>query len=74
MSWKVFRVTPKRTVKRNGQVLTPDMAVTGTTKQYQNSPFDNGAQEVKDMYMHIYGFDYRKACCTLNDFTYKPLG
>lgn len=73
MSWKVCRIKPKRIVKRNSLVLTPDMEVTVTTKQYQNSPFDNGAQEVKAMYMHIYGFDYQKACCTPNDFTYKPL-
>ena len=51
MSWKVFRIKPKRIVKRNSLVLTPDMEVTVTTKQYQNSPFDNGAQEVKAMYM-----------------------
>ena len=73
MSWKVFRIKPKRIVKRNSLVLTPDMEVTVTTKLYQNSPFDNGAQEVKAMYMHIYGFDYKKACCTPNDFTFKPL-
>lgn len=27
---KVFQVTPKRTIRRNGQVLTPDMSLTVT--------------------------------------------
>lgn len=74
MSWKVFKVTPKRTIKRNGLVLTPDMEVTVTTKHYTGSPFNNGAQELKEAYMRIYDFDYKKAGCTLSDFDYQPLG
>lgn len=70
---KVFRVTPKRIKRTNGQVLTPEMEVTVTTKMYTSDPFYNGAQEVKDMYMRIYGFDYKKACCNKSDFDCKAL-
>lgn len=70
---KVFRVTPRRIKRTNGQVLTPEMEVTVTTKMYTADPFYNEAQEIKDMYMRIYGFDYQKACCTKSDFEYKAL-
>lgn len=71
---KVFEITPKRIIRRNGQVLTPDMAITVTTRNQTNSPFNNGATELKEMYMRIYGFDYKKACCSSADFTYEALG
>ena len=71
---KIFQVTPKRTIRRNGEVLTPDMSITVTTRSHTNSPFNNGALELKDMYMRIYGFDYHKACCSSMDFTYEVLG
>lgn len=70
---KVFRVTPKRIKRTNGQVLTPEMEVTVTTRMYTADPFYNGAQEIKDMYMRIYGFDYKKACCNKSDFEHKAL-
>ena len=71
---KVFQVTPKRTIRRNGQVLTPDMTLTVTTSSHMNSPFNNGATELKEMYMRIYGFDYQKACCSSADFQYEVIG
>ena len=71
---KVFQVTPKRTIRRNGQVLTPDMTLTVTTRSHMNSPFNNGATELKEMYMRIYGFDYQKACCSSADFQYEVIG
>ncbi len=71
---KVFEVTPKRAIRRNGQVLTPDMTITVTTRSQTNSPFNNGAMELKEVYMRIYGFDYKKACCSSADFTYEVLG
>lgn len=71
---KVFQVTPKRTIRRNGQVLTPDMTLTVTTRAHTNSPFNNGASELKEMYMRIYGFDYQKACCSSADFQYEVIG
>ena len=71
---KVFEVTPKRAIRRNGQVLTPDMTITVTTRSQTNSPFNNGAMELKEMYLRIYGFDYKKACCSSADFTYEVLG
>ena len=71
---KVFKVTPKRIKRANGLVLTPDMSVTVTTQQHMNSPFNNGARELKEMYMRIYGFDYKKAGCRKDYFTVEALG
>lgn len=65
---KVFRVTPKRTKRTNGTVLTPDMSITVTTLQHTNDPFYNGAKEIKEMYLRLYNFDYQKANCNKNDF------
>lgn len=70
---KVFRITPKRTKRANGQVLTPEMAITVTTKQHCTTPFYNGAVEIKEQYMRMYGFDYKKAGCSVNDFEFEKL-
>ena len=70
---RVFKVTPKRVKRTNGTVLTPEMSVTVTTKQSASDPFYNGAQEIKDAYMHLFGFDYKKACCSKNDFEFVKL-
>lgn len=70
---KVFRVTPKRIIRRNRTILTPEMSVTVTTIQHTGCPFYNGAKELKEAYMRIYDFDYKKACCNKNDFTYETL-
>lgn len=70
---KVFRITPKRTKRANGQVLTPEMAITVTTKQHCTTPFYNGAVEIKEQYMRLYQFDYKKAGCSVNDFEFKKL-
>ena len=69
---RVFRVTPKRIKRINGLVLTPDMTVVVTTKS--SSPFNNGAKELKEVYMRIYGFDYQKANCGKSDFDVEVLG
>lgn len=71
---KVFRVVPKRTKRVNGTVLTPEMAVTVTTNMHTSTPFYNGAKELQEAYMRQYGFDYKKACCSANDFDFKVLG
>lgn len=71
---RVFQVTPKRVIRRNGEVLTPDMVVTVTTASYCNSPFSNCAKELKETYMRIYRFDYKKANCSAADFTFEVLG
>ena len=71
---KVFKVIPKRIKRVNGTVLTPEMSVTVTTRMHTTTPFYNGAQEVAEAYMRIYGFDYKKACCSVNDFEVKVLG
>lgn len=71
---KVFKIRPKRIKRVNGLVLTPEMEVTVTTATSTNDPFYNGAREVQEQYMRIYGFDYKRACCGKNDFEYRPLG
>ncbi len=70
----VFRITPKRIKRVNGQVLAPEMVVNVTTRQHANTPFYNGAEEIKEAYMRLYGFDYKKACCSANDFEFEALG
>lgn len=70
---KVFRVTPKRIKRANGLVLTPDMTVVVTTQQHMNSPFSNGAKELKETYLRIYGFDYQIANFTQGDLNMRPL-
>ncbi len=70
---KVFRITPKRIKRTNGLVLTPEMSVVVTTRQYVFDPFYNSAEEVREAYMRIYGFDYRRACCSKADFSYEAL-
>lgn len=70
---KVFQIIPKRTKRANGTVLTPDMVITVTTMSHTNTPFYNGAKEVQEAYMRLYGFDYKKACCSANDFEFKKL-
>ena len=70
---KVFKVVPKRTIRRNCTVLTPEMEIIVTTKQSTSTPFYNGAQEVKAEFMRHYGFDYQKACCSVNDFDFTRL-
>jgi hypothetical protein len=70
---RVFKITPKRIKKVNGTVLTPDMSITVTTAQAVNCPFSNGAKEIKEMYMRMFSFDYKKAICTKSDFDVKKL-
>ncbi len=70
---KVFRITPKRIKRTNGQVLTPDMTITVTTRLQTTTPFYNGAKEIQEQYMRMFQFDYKKACCSANDFEYEKL-
>ena len=70
---RVFEVTPSRIKRSNGTVLTPEMEVTVTTKMNVSNPFYNGAAEIKDTYMRLYGFDYKKVCCTQSDFSFRAL-
>lgn len=70
---KVFRITPKQVKHSNRQVLTPDMSITVTTRSHTTTPFYNGAAEIKEQYMRMYGFDYKKACCSVSDFEFEKL-
>lgn len=54
-------------------MLTPDMEITVTVSNFSD-PFYNGAKEIQQMYMRIYGFDYKKANCHKNDFKFVKLG
>ena len=57
---KVFKIKPKRVKRSNGQVLTPDMSITVTTKSHTATPFYNGAAEIKEQYMRMYQLSYPK--------------
>ena len=70
---KVFKITPKRTKRTNGQVLTPEMTITVTTRSHTTTPFYNGAVEIKDQYMRMFQFDYKKAGCSASDFEFEKL-
>ena len=70
---RVFEITPKRIKRANGTVLTPEMKVTVTTKINTSTPFYNGAVEVCQAYMRIYGFDYKKANCNQGDFVFRAV-
>lgn len=70
---RVFEIIPKRIKRTNDTVLTPEMKVIVTTKIHTSDPFYNGAKEIKEAYMRLYGFDYKKACCNINDFEFKKL-
>lgn len=70
---KVFRITPKRARRVNGQVITPEMVNTVTTRQHCLNPFYNGAVEVREQYMRMYNVDIKKANLYPADFTYQAL-
>ncbi len=70
---KVFKVWPKKVRRVNGTVLTPEMDIVVTTKIGVSNPFYNNAQEIKEAYMRLYQFDYKKACCSQSDFNYTAL-
>lgn len=70
---KVFRITPKAVRRVNGTVLTPEMTVVVTTQIHTSDPFYNGAAEVQEAYMRLYGFDYKKACCNKGYFNVEQL-
>ena len=70
---KVFQITPKRTKRVNGTVLIPEMVVIVTTQMHTSIIFYNRAEQVQKTYMRLYNFDYKKACCSVNDFDFKKL-
>ena len=48
---KVFKVWPKRVIRVNGTVLTPEMVIIVTIPMHVSNPFSNGAKEIKEIYM-----------------------
>lgn len=71
---RVFQVWPIRGKQANGQILTPEMVVTVTTKYHCTTPFSNGISEVAETYMKIYHCDIKKLGCCSGDFKFKALG
>lgn len=68
---KIIRLlTERKTYFQNDLDL---MSVIVTTRQHTSTPFYNGAKEIQDAYARLYGFDYKKACCTQNDFDFVKL-
>ncbi len=70
---RVFEIIPKRIKRTNDTVLTPEMKVIVTTKIHTSDPFYNGAKEIEEAYIRLYGFGYKKACCSRDDFVFKKL-
>lgn len=70
---KVFKITPRRVKRVNNTVLTPEMSLIVTLNTHSSTPFYNGAKEVQEAYMRMYGFDYKKACCSASDFNFEKL-
>ncbi len=71
---KVFKMTPKRNRNANGEFLTTSMVAIVTTKQHTSTPFYNGAVELKETYMRLYGVDLKKMNASGNDFTFTVEG
>lgn len=69
---KVFKITPKRIKRTNGQILAPEMSVVVTTNLAD--PFNNGAKEVAEAYMRLYGYDFKRSYCCKTDFDCKLIG
>lgn len=57
---RVFEIIPKRIKRTSDAVLTPEMKVIVTTNIHTSDPFYNGAEEIKEAYMRLYRFDYKK--------------
>lgn len=57
---KQFKVTPKKARNVNGVVISPEMEVIVTTQSHTNDPFYNGAVEVKESFLRLYGVDLKK--------------
>ena len=70
---KVWEIIPKKVRQINGESLSPAMRVVVTTKNYVGNPFNNSAEEIIETYKRIYNFDYKKACCSKNDFDFVKL-
>ena len=65
---RLFKVTPNKSRNVNRFVISPEMEVIVTTKFHTNDPFYNGAVEVKESFMRLYGVDLKKGCSTKGEF------
>ncbi|MBR5043595.1 MAG: hypothetical protein IKX67_10230 [Bacteroidales bacterium] len=74
MIGKTFRVWPKKTIRRSGLVIVPDMVVIVTTQYYAPTPFYRGIDEVREVFQNIYRVDIKKMGCCSGDFNYTVLG
>ena len=71
---RCFIITPKCTKDVNGQLLTPEMVVNIEVPNQITDPFYLDAYEVREAYLSLYNFDYKKAGCTAADFTFSETG
>ena len=49
------------------------MVITVTTRQHTTDPFYNGALEIREQYIRMFQFDYKRACCSKYDFVFERL-
>ncbi|MFR9546442.1 MAG: DUF6140 family protein [Rikenellaceae bacterium] len=71
---RVFKMAPKREKRANGLILTTSMVAIVTTKSHTSTPFYNGAVELKETYMRLYGLDLKKLNANAGDFDFKVEG
>lgn len=64
---KLFRVAPKKARSVNGVVISPEMEIIVTVKSHTNDSFYNGAIEIKETFMGLYGVDIKKGNYTKSD-------
>ena len=65
---RVFKVKPRKEKRANGIIISPAMEVVVTTKQEASTPFYNGAVELKEAFMRLYGVDIKKGNYSQMDF------
>lgn len=70
---KVFKVWPKKKRNTNGVIIAPEMDLVVTLKTNAGTPFYNGAEELKEAYMRMYGVDLKKGCYSSGDFEVQKL-
>ena len=70
---RVFKVWPKRVMRTNGIVLTPEMEVTVTMRNSTSMPFSDGGKVVQEAFLRLYNIDYKKAQVSFGAFDWKAL-
>lgn len=55
-------------------IITPEMTAVVTTRIHRGDPVGDGASEVREAFMRLYGVDLKKGCYSKNDFDINVLG